>query len=90
MSELPKKLVMNQRKTDIGFLDNMGLFVPIHTLELATEVIHRYDCHDDLLEQLTLIVGLLCHPRSFVNAQDIEKAKDIIAKAQPKQSVKPL
>lgn len=49
MSELPKKLAINRDRTDIGYLDEMGLFNHIATLDLANEFIHRYACHDELV-----------------------------------------
>jgi len=33
-----------------------------------------------LLEELKLIIALLCHPGSFVTSVDIDRAKDLIAK----------
>lgn len=37
----------------------------------------------DLVDNLKMLVALLCHPGSFVVAEDIEKAKAAIAKAIP-------
>lgn len=34
---------------------------------------------DDLLDNLEMLVRLLCHPGSFVSAKDIDKAKAAIA-----------
>lgn len=48
--KLPKTLTINQKGTDIGFLDNLGIFVPIHTKELAEEAVRRYNSHDKLVE----------------------------------------
>ena len=69
--KLPKKLVINQRQTDIGFLDNMGLFEPIVTLELSTEVVCRYNCHALTLEAL----------HNIIVSKDLDEAKNYAKKA---------
>lgn len=45
------------------------------------ELIRRWNSQPDLLDNLKMLVALLCHPGSFVSAKDIEKAKAAIAKA---------
>ncbi len=74
----PKKLVINQKQTDIGFLDNMGLFEPIVTKELATEVCHRFNSYDALLEACEQVLSE--RPLPGFLTRKLQKA---IAQAEP-------
>jgi len=89
MSELPKKLVINQKRTDIGFLDEMGLFNHIQTLELATEILHRYDCYDDLVDVVRAVkqrihfIGLSSEPKDW--AKEVALIEAALAKVRSKK-----
>ena len=54
---------------------------PVDFQANAHRIVKCCNCHDDLLDNLKMLVALLCHPGSFVSAKDIEKAEVAIAKA---------
>lgn len=82
MNEPPKKLAMNQGQTDIGYFDDIGIFTPIHTLEIANEVIRRYDSHDALLDACKEMYETLIPSCSTIGCLTCVKRKAMKAKAK--------
>ena len=64
--------------TDIKILAIIG-WIP----QLCDRLDRAESINTDLADNLKMLVSLLCHPGSFVSAEDIEKAKAAIAKAIP-------
>lgn len=76
--KFPKKLVINQKQTDIGYLDDMGLFEPIYTKKLANEVIRRWNSQPDLEKACK-------RARDWITDQTTLDMIDVaLAKAKPK------
>ena len=49
MSEHTKKLVIIQllRRTEIGFVDMVGLFTPVHTMKEMEELVSRWNAFEE-------------------------------------------
>ena len=63
----------------IADIPRTGSMVDEERILNAKRFVKTWNNHDALLENLLLIIRLLCHPGCHVKAKDIEQAKKVIA-----------
>lgn len=86
--------ILQQPKASSEFTERIRKFVKMYEneiprraeisfLEEALKIIDTSEAsRKELLDNLKMLVALLCHPGSFVSAKDIEKAKVAISNAK--------